>query len=402
MNLRRRTAAAAVGLLLAASAAGAQELYSVIDLGDLGGDRIEVRGINDAGKVVGASEYTGGGVDTHAFLWLPAPEGGMGAGMNDLGTLGGPASRARDVDPFGRVVGDAELDDPVDPPGRAFLWEAGTMTDLGTLPPWPHSGAEAINRHGDVVGTAASFGCEPVLWLPEPRYGLPAGINGLPLLPGFNDGQAQDINDHGEVVGRLAQVCDLTLLDHGYLWLPAPAYGLPAGPNDITPDLPQGWFATAEAINDLGEVVGSQLDLSTGDSEPFLWRDGSREVLPLPPGLVSGRALEINDLGQAVGTGDDGVLPPNEVRLALLWSDGEVIDLNTLIPPDSGWHLHTATAINDRGQIVGHGILDGARRAFLLSPPGAQAEIPTLGTAGAALLVLLLAAAGALLLVRRG
>lgn len=43
-------------------------------------------------------------------------------------------------------------------------------------------------------------------------------------------------------------------------------------------------------------------------------------------------------------------------------------NLNALIPADSGWALTAATAINDAGQIVGTGILDGQTRAFLLTP----------------------------------
>lgn len=115
-------------------------------------------------------------------------------------------------------------------------------------------------------------------------------------------------------------------------------------------------------------------------------------------------ALDINDLGQVVGEADDGLLPPASIRVALLWSEGEVYDLNELIPPDSGWQLETAVAINRRGQIVGRGLHDGVRRAYLLNPPGGGGgiEIPTLGATATALLVLLLAAAGAMLLARRG
>ena len=45
-------------------------------------------------------------------------------------------------------------------------------------------------------------------------------------------------------------------------------------------------------------------------------------------------------------------------------------DLNNLIPADSGWILGIARAINDLGQIVGVGYLEGeeGNRAFLLTP----------------------------------
>ncbi len=46
-----------------------------------------------------------------------------------------------------------------------------------------------------------------------------------------------------------------------------------------------------------------------------------------------------------------------------------MFDLNTVLPPGSGWVLERATGISDAGQIVGVGTLDGATRGFLLTPP---------------------------------
>ena len=53
-----------------------------------------------------------------------------------------------------------------------------------------------------------------------------------------------------------------------------------------------------------------------------------------------------------------------------------MVDLNTLLPADSGWVLLSANAINDAGQIVGEGTLDGEPRAFLLTPPVASDTTP--------------------------
>jgi hypothetical protein len=47
---------------------------------------------------------------------------------------------------------------------------------------------------------------------------------------------------------------------------------------------------------------------------------------------------------------------------------GQMLDLNDLIPPDSGWLLHWASAINDNRQIVGTGTYNGLYRAYLLTP----------------------------------
>ena len=47
-----------------------------------------------------------------------------------------------------------------------------------------------------------------------------------------------------------------------------------------------------------------------------------------------------------------------------------MLDLNFLIPTNSGWSLREATGINDRGQIIGNAYRHGFAgcRAFLLSP----------------------------------
>ena len=78
------------------------------------------------------------------------------------------------------------------------------------------------------------------------------------------------------------------------------------------------------------------------------------------------RPYAINNLGQIVGGGayrDFSGNPP------FLYSDGEMIDLNTAIAPASGWHLETAAGINDAGQIVGKGTnAAGHSHAFRSTP----------------------------------
>jgi hypothetical protein len=50
-----------------------------------------------------------------------------------------------------------------------------------------------------------------------------------------------------------------------------------------------------------------------------------------------------------------------------LYSGGTMTDLNSLLPAGSGWVLLTPTAINDFGQIVGYGNINGEQHAFLLN-----------------------------------
>jgi probable HAF family extracellular repeat protein len=142
---------AAFGLTQAVSA---PQLVPILDLGTLpGGNSSDATGINDRGQVVGVSQTASG--EYHAFLWQEGT-------MTDLGTLPGaalPESAAYGINARGQVVGDGYFASST---LHAFLWQEGTMTDLGTLPPpaFRFSSARGINDRGQVVGggyTASGF-----------------------------------------------------------------------------------------------------------------------------------------------------------------------------------------------------------------------------------------------------
>ena len=64
-----------------------------------------------------------------------------------------------------------------------------------------------------------------------------------------------------------------------------------------------------------------------------------------------------------------GYGPNSDKYRAFLWNaTAGFQDLNSLIPSDSGWTLISATAINDRGEIVGRGEIHHDDRGFLLIP----------------------------------
>jgi probable HAF family extracellular repeat protein len=83
-------------------------------------------------------------------------------------------------------------------------------------------------------------------------------------------------------------------------------------------------------------------------------------------GSVPTVAWDINEVGQVVGYSTTS----SGEEHAFLYSGGQMVDLNSLIPSDSGWTLVDARAINDGGQIVGWGDYGGygILRAFLLTP----------------------------------
>jgi probable HAF family extracellular repeat protein len=77
-------------------------------------------------------------------------------------------------------------------------------------------------------------------------------------------------------------------------------------------------------------------------------------------------AVGVNDMGQIVGYSDT---PSGQD--AFLYTDGQMVDLNNLIDPSSGWSIVEADGINDDGQIVATGYQDGLGGEFdtlLLTP----------------------------------
>ena len=103
------------------------------------------------------------------------------------------------------------------------------------------------------------------------------------------------------------------------------------------------------------------------------------------PGYDNSRASAVNNLGQVVGHAwriiGEVIGPGTKFgRTAYIYDHrtGEMTDLNQLIPHESGWYLAEADDINDDGQIVGHGEIDGKDHAFLLTPTGGVLSPPQL------------------------
>jgi probable HAF family extracellular repeat protein len=117
-------------------------------------------------------------------------------------------------------------------------------------------------------------------------------------------------------------------------------------------------------INDAGVVVGSA-DLPSGTHDGFLWKNGAMHALAPVDGAACSNAFSVNARDEVVGNLTDC---HNHEPAAMLWYRGAAIDLNSLIG-QSGLHLSSAEYINDRGEIVGHGVLpNGDQRVFLLIP----------------------------------
>jgi probable HAF family extracellular repeat protein len=303
-------------------------LYSIIDIGTLGGSESQAWAINNLGQVVGWS-YINGDLSHHAFLWNST------SGIQDLNPLGSDNSAANDINDFGQIVIGTQGDH-----GRAFLWNKGTLTDLSTLG-GSRSFPYGINNSSQIIGYSTTNGdTEEHAFLWENGAMIDLGT-----FPGNVQSIALDINKFGQVAGEGRIVPNGAI--HAFLW----------NKTDGMQNLGTiNGFSTSRAfgINDRGQVVGYFM-YGKLQSHFFLWENGVMRDLGL------GEAYSINNIGQVVGRAG---LNGN----AFIWENGVITNLNALIPSGSGWELTWARDINDAGQIVGLGKINGQTHAFLMTP----------------------------------
>lgn len=313
--------------------------YTVIDLGTLGGRWSEAHGINDHGQVVGYSRTQS--ERKHAFLYSDGT-------MQDLGTLEGESSSyARGINNKGEVVGYSET--RVGDDGRAFFYSNGIMKDLSVLV-GRNSYAYGINNHGQVVGDFSTQSGDNRTFLYSSSNGFVKDLGTL----GGRWSTVHGINDNGQVVGDFSTPSGD---ERAFLY----------SPDGSVKDLGTlGGISTARGINNKAEVVGYYVP-QPRNVRAFLYSNGVMQDISTFVERDS-YAYGINNLGQVVGAigwwGDWG-----REGLAFLYSNGVMMNLNDLINKDSGWWLYEATAVNNRGQIVGRGRNpSGKGHAFLLNP----------------------------------
>jgi probable HAF family extracellular repeat protein len=112
-----------------------------------------------------------------------------------------------------------------------------------------------------------------------------------------------------------------------------------------------GRISEGNDLNDAGQVAGWSETSLANEERPFLYAGGSMMDLGSLGGQ-SGRANGINNAGMVVGMSDVGGGAGFDYH-GFLFANGQMVDLNSLIEPATGWRVVSANDINDAQQILG-------------------------------------------------
>jgi len=138
----------------------------------------------------------------------------------------------------------------------------------------------------------------------------------------------------------------------------------------------------AFAINNRSQVTGVSVLPDEVNAHAFLWTlaSGMRDLGTLPGDNISA-GLGINNAGDIVGASIAGPDPVGGVPKAVLWHNGVITDLNTVVPADTALFLLTAFMVNDVGQVAGFGLdlKTFEVHGFLASPLPATGAPPARG-----------------------
>jgi probable HAF family extracellular repeat protein len=262
---------------------------------------------------------------------------------------------------------------------RAFKYEDGVMTIInfsGSTYYHPLS----ISDNDNYVGT-----------VDLPNFVTKGFFNSefLPTL-GSDDSWASDINNYDQILGTTSdtQIRYLVIYENGQI---IHSYPFPDGSTEAIndsgfatgTDFPGGSFGRAyiynyeenqfnylpvigvetfEAwdINNLNQIVGYFYDTDSTVAG-FIWEDNNYTFLP-----TKSVATAINDSGVVVGRYRPINYPPQH---AFVYDNVNGFrDLNDLIPVGTGYELQDASDINELGQIVGSGALNGFGQSYILTP----------------------------------
>ena len=332
-------------------------------------------GLNRWGQVVG----TYGGAQEHAVLWTPnSANDGFGSGtvlsleLSSGFPAGSADTWATGVNDRGQVVGSAYT------PGKgdgnqqqSWMWKPSPLNAVNgsklnsskgkavtsPLLNIPSLGTAAENNqviNGKGVIGARGINGRALLWNPT----TPNAATGTWTYDPDHGGGPNAINDAGQIAGG---TCDSAVWNGPYLHsgplplalsdvLTSPLWDPPNGGECI------GW---AGGINSIGDLAVNAVSSQQRLMETYLYKNGA--ATNLAPGFA-GQVVGINTYDQVVGEF------VTDTKRAVLFENGQALDLNLLNDGTNGLFLRHVVAINDRGQMLVNGQYPGAGATVLLTP----------------------------------
>ena len=360
---------------------------------------------------------------------VPGPAGGVplsNLAVEDLGDVGDKTtSYAEGTNNAGQVLVDA----PVSGLNHAFLRSgAGTVVDLSAGAGIPGASfGSSLSRSGDVLVNQA-LGPDDAYRPWRLRAGS-ATLEAMPPLPN-GLGWSVGINSSGEFVGYLGTFLgartsfrytdaggyeDLggfggvetdvwAIDDDGTIYLSS---DFPDTPRQVLSDTAHFGHAAVfdpvtHQLRDLNTLIdatispGWTLYTAYGGNATYYYGEGDLDGVHQPYRLnkATGEVLPTGSVGQGQSFADHGNsfgdIPGWGYKSAgnhygdfagWVYVEGRgFYDLNNVIDPASGWQIASAYQINDQGDVVGWGTLNGQQRAFRIRLP-----LRTSGAAGPAL-----------------
>jgi Calx-beta domain len=326
--------------LVCLAAPGLARAATVIDLG-VGGMNGGDVAVNSQLEVLLPYNGTNGAVWMHGQLVRPmAPASDPTATFHPISTE--TASSEQSLNDSGVVVGNVKTGSGNTVPGYWDSAHSATFTEVSMSGVTVNGTAVtsgrfyAIDANGDAVGQVFG-GSGGALYVPG-LAGVPSGapqafssIGGTPieLLDGIGPGYERGLNlsEDAILIDRTTQTATQTDLNWG-----ASAFA-------------DNGTLTGPVVQSSGAPICCALRLAGGAETPF--------------GSATSAVAGVNDAGEAVGT---------IAGVGTLWgAGGTSVPLVSLFPAGSGWSNPLPLAIDDQGDIVGFGTLNGHLEDFVLT-----------------------------------
>ncbi len=338
-------------LLLCCSAAPAATMYTFTALNFI------PTAINDGGQIVGTTIPSPDSSKTQVLFY------GSGV-VSQLLVAGATSMTVTGINDDGSVIGDAMVNGAIHP----YMATNGDTVDL--FDQLGSATLTGINLQGQIVGDTANG--ESFLYSQGKMTAIMKPNSGTDVT---------GINNKDQIVGSeltgvtAASQCGGTGGDRAMI------FGTSGSAQNL--GLPYGCASsTAVAINNAGMVLGQSGTVT--DNRAFIYNmlTGQTTVLPTLGGTMN-NVNAMNKEGEVVGTANLCTDPRQKCYnqfVATLYENGILYNLNSFLPPDSGWTLTSALGINDTGQIIAEGFFNGKPAGMLLTLADDPPSVPEPGT----------------------